>query len=66
MAQIVISFDPNGQLGLQISPDIAPNIVVCLGMLETAKLAMTDMHKQNQNIVQPVGAGVQLPPMPGK
>jgi hypothetical protein len=66
MAQIIITFDTNGQLGLQISPDITPNIVICLGMVETAKLAMTDMHRQNQNRVQPVGAGVQLPPMPVK
>jgi hypothetical protein len=66
MAQIIITFDPNGQLGLQISPDIAPSIVMCLGMVETAKLAMTELHKQNQNRVQPVGAGVQLPPMPVK
>lgn len=66
MAQIVIEFSEDGNLGLKTSPDVAGNMVLCMGMLEVAKMAMQDQHKQNQNRVQPVGAGVQLPPMPGR
>lgn len=66
MAQIIIEFDANGNLGLKTSPDVAGNMVLCMGMLEVAKMAMQDNHQKNQNRVQPVPAGVVLPPMPGQ
>lgn len=62
MPQIVIEFDTNGQLGLKMSQDVAHNLVLGLGMVEVAKLAMVEQQKQNQNLVQP--ASGPLPPTP--
>lgn len=61
MAQITIEFSPQGALGLKMSPDVGQNIVLALGMLETAKVAILEQHKQHQNLVQP--ATGPLPPV---
>ncbi|MES2201241.1 MAG: hypothetical protein V4498_03225 [candidate division FCPU426 bacterium] len=62
MAQIIIDFTPQGQLGLKMSQDCAQNIVLTLGMIEFAKKAVLDQHQQNQNLIQP--ASGPLPPAP--
>ena len=40
------------------------NQLLCYGLLEMAKIAITDHVKQNQRIVQPV-SGVMLPKVQG-
>lgn len=62
--QFIITLDPEtGQLGVQ-----APiqNMILCYGMLEMAKAQLPKMQEQAQQRIQPVGAGVVLPPPPGR
>lgn len=61
MAQITIEFSPQGQLGLKMSPDCAQNIVLALGMLEVAKIAVKQQHEQGQNLVQPAAGPLPSP-----
>ncbi len=60
MAQIIIEFTPQGQLGLKMTPDVSQNVVLALGMIEVAKTVVMKQHEQNQNLVQP--AAGPLPP----
>ncbi len=59
MAEIVIAINENGQIGMKVSNDIAPQLPIVLGLLEVAKVTWIEQAKQQQNRVQPVS---MLPP----
>ena len=40
------------------------NALLCYGLIEAGKIAITEHAKQQQNRVQPAPAGLVLPPMP--
>ena len=59
--QLIITMDDAGSVNVN-GP--IKNQLLCYGLLEMAKIAITDHVKQNQRIVQPV-SGVMLPKVQG-
>ncbi len=53
MAEILIKTDQNGQLGMQVSNDVAGNAAVVIGLIELAKHAWLKQMEQNERRVQP-------------
>ncbi len=53
MAEINIKTDQNGQLGMQVSNDIAGNAATVIGLIELAKHAWLKQLEQNERRVQP-------------
>lgn len=60
--QLIITLDDTGQIGVTGPIN---NQLMCYGMLEMAKIAVTAHAKQNEQIVKPAN-GVLLPPQPGR
>jgi len=59
--QLVITMDDTG--AVNVAGPIQ-NQLLCVGLLEMAKVAIFDHAKQNQNRVQPAPAGLVLPKQP--
>jgi hypothetical protein len=54
MPEIRIAISDQGQLGVNVSNDIAPNMALVLGLLELGKHAWLERAKQQEQRVQPV------------